>query len=226
MKRIVTILLIAILSLSNVSKAQEIKYGLMAGFCFPDLALSKVSGIDGYSDNGSSSETYHINGIVGFMSDSWWEISMEPGFIKKGGYLHFEYRTPSRYYNYHDGKEYSSIELPVLFNIYLNQKFYLSAGLGMDYILSTKNYDNYYNQINADIEILPDINKKFNCSAILGISYKLSDVYDISIRYSMGLTKLASVDFINAVNYPFEHPSALTSIYNNCLQLSLKYNII
>ena len=221
MSRIATIIVITLLSLSISTKAQEVKYGITAGFCFPSIVLSNVSENKYYSAEGTFTETYHINAIVRFLSDSWWEISLEPGFIKKGGGLNFRYETNSDIIYYENNKEYSNLELPILFNLYFfNQRFYASTGLELDYTLSTQNYGYSHNY-----EILPNMNNKFSISAILGISYKLSDNYDIGIRYSLGITKLVKVDLIDAANYPYQHPPAVTSIYNNCFQLSLKYNI-
>lgn len=227
MKGVLTIALLIVLKSTISIEAQEIKYGFMAGLCLPNLSLRNVSKNESYSATSSLITTYHINGFVTLRSDSWWEVSIEPGFIMKGGHLNFRYTNNPDPFYYWVEKHYSIVELPILWNAHLNQKFYLSTGLGFDYIAAIKNDQSWVAMgTNHSIgTILPDIEKRFNCSAIVGISYDLSDLLDIGIRYQLGLTRLMRVDLIDAINYPYSHPAAQSSIYSNCLQLSLKYKI-
>lgn len=225
------ILLIVILLLYVDAKAQELKYGIMAGVNLVSISLSNVSG-NGFKYDSYSNITYNINGTVEFRSDSWWGISLEPGFMKKGGTSDLSYANGSDRFSSQNSRTYSNIDLPVLLNIDLNKKFYISGGIGLDYtISSSKNNENRsigYNCIPADAtsnsykntlqitEILPSLNNKLSCSAIVGASYRLSNTYDICLRYGLGLTKLSTVNVKDNIN---------NSAYFNYIQLALKYNI-
>ena len=226
-----TIVLITTLLLCVSTKAQELKYGIMAGLDLVNMSLTNASS-DGFHYDSSSGITCNVNGIIGLKSDSWWEISLEPGFIKKGGLLDLTYSKGSNKFSSQNSRLYSNIDLPVLLNIDLNKTFYLSAGIGLDYTVSSS-INNQYRGVATNykpagstnsqsgntlphVEILPNLNNKLSCSAILGVSYKLSDAYDVCVRYGLGLTKLATVNFIGNV---------YNSAYSNYLQLALKYNI-
>ena len=225
MKRIIVTMII--ISLRICVEAQELKFGFMAGLCLPSYSLRNSSKSEGYSMSSSMINTYHINGFVTLLSDSWWGISVEPGYIVKGGHLNFGYNIDPHQFSYWVEKKYSIIELPILWNAYLRHKFYVSAGLGFDYIIKNTNdqFGIIYNSSYTFGTILPDVENKLNCSAILGISYNISDLIDIGARYQLGLTRLMRVELIDAINYPYNHPAALNSFFNDCLQISLKYKI-
>ena len=208
-------MILTILLLTVCAKAQQLKYGIMTGFDLSSLKMTNASG-NGFSTVSYSIITYHVNGILEFKSDSWWGISLEPGFRKKGGLLDVSYKYNSYVLSSNNSRQYSCIELPVVLNIDLNKKFYLSTGLGLDYIISSKDNNRFRAVPIPNYEILPVSGNKLSCFAIVGLSYKISDTSDVGIRYNMGLTKLVSVNLISAVN---------NSIYCNSYQLSLKYNI-
>ena len=227
MKRVLVIVSSIIISFRICVGAQEIKYGFIAGLCSSGYSLRNSSINDGYSVSASNDYTYHINGFVTLKSDSWWGISIEPGYKENSGFLRFEYNISPHQFSYSVTKQYSTVELPILWNAYLNHHFYTSTGLGFEYIVKTT-YDDFWQISNSYYSvgtILPDVENKFNCSAILGISYNLSDLLDIGVRYDLGLTRLMRVDLVDAMNYPYRHPAALNSFYINCLQISVKYKI-
>ncbi|MDD4992684.1 MAG: outer membrane beta-barrel protein [Paludibacter sp.] len=216
----IAVVLIVALLLSVNAKAQEVKYGIMAGMNLVSLSISNASGLGFHYDN-YSGITFGVNGVVEFRSDSWWGISLEPGYIKKGGGLDLTYSKPGYRFFSDNSRLYSNIELPVLLNMDLNSKFYLSAGFGLDYTLSSS-INNQFRAIAVmtpgppNYELLTNLDHKLSCSTILGISYKFNDTYNICLRYSFGLTRLAAVSLIDNVR---------NSVYANYLQLSLKYNI-
>ena len=213
------------------TKAQELKYSVMAGLNLVNMSLSNASS-NGFHYDASPDITGSFNAIIGFKSDDWWEISLEPGYIKKGGLLDLTYSNGSNKISSQNIRLYSNIDLPILLNIDLNRKFYLSAGIGLDYTISSSENNQFrvvpLNYIPAgstnnqygtyalpNDDILPNLDNRISCSAILGVSYKLSDTYDVCLRYGLGLTKLATVNLVSNVN---------NSTYSNYLQLALKYN--
>ena len=227
MKRVLVIISLIVISFRVSVEAQEIKYGFMAGLCLPSISLRNSSINDGYQASTSSDIAYHINGFVSLRSDGWWGISIEPGYKESGGILNFDYNIAPHQFSYRVTKKYSMVELPILWNVYLKHKLNISSGLGFDYIVKTTN-DQFWQTMNSSYSvgtILPDVENKFNCSAIFGIGYNLSENLDISARYELGLTRLMRVELVDAMNYPYNHPVALNSFYINCLQVSLKYKM-
>jgi len=171
--KFVTVLITTIL-LCIKAKAQELKYGLMAALDLVTMTMTNASG-NGFSNSSYPSVGYNVNGILELKSDSWWGISLKPGFIKKGGGLDFTYSMGSTEISSKNSRMYSDIELPIILNIDLNKKFYLSTGLGIDYTLSTTDNNRFRALPPTNYELLPTMDNKFSCSAILGLSYKMSD---------------------------------------------------
>jgi len=74
------------------------------------------------------------------------------------------------------------IVLPVLAKLYVAEKLSLDLGPQFGYMISAKaDGTSYYDYVD----------KKFDVSFGMGLSYRLSSKFDISGRYNLGLTKLA-----------------------------------
>lgn len=227
MKRVLLIVSLITISFRISVEAQEIKYGFTAGLGSSGYSLRNSSINDGYSVRTSNEKTYHINGFVTLKSDSWWGISLEPGYKENGSFIYFKYNIDPHTFYYSVTKKYSIVEFPILWNAYLNHHFYTSTGLGFGYIVNTT-YRDFWSISNSNYSfgtILPNVENKFNCSAIVGLSYNLSALLDIGVRYDLGLTRLMRVDLVDTMNYPYTHPAALNSFYCNSWQISLKYKM-
>lgn len=226
MKKLFFITLLFILKTISVN-AQEFNYGLMAGFSFVNLSFRDISKNTSCNVSSRSIGGYQINGFVSFKSDSWWEISLEPGFVMKGGHLALNYRKEPIYFGYMATKNYSNVELPILLNTYINSKFYFSTGFVFDFLAASETDDSMTSNGYVDWTSpkLPKMEKRFNSSAILGISYVLSDLLDIGAKYQIGLNSLMRVDLLGAIESTYQLPEVYSSIYSNCLQLSIKYKI-
>lgn len=227
MKRVLLIVFLIIISFRISVEAQEIKYGFTAGLGGSGYSLRNSSTKVGYSVRTSNEKTYHINGFVTLKSDSWWGISLEPGYKEKGAFIYFEYNIDPHGFYYSVTKNYSIIELPIVWNAYLNHHFYTSTGLGFEYIINTT-YEDFWSISNSNYSvgtILPDVENKFNCSGIIGLNYKLSNLLDLGVIYNLGLTRLMRVDLVDAIGYPYRHPAALNSFYCNSWQITLKYKM-
>jgi hypothetical protein len=211
----------------TVASAQDVDFGFKAGVYFPGFSLTnniapnpiiKVIGLFNIS--------YGVNGIVKLKSDTNWEVWFEPGFAKKGGLIEYiihneNLSIPLESYC---GVEYSDIELPVMLNIHLKNNFSYSVGLGVGYTLSSEhNLPGTFDSPGSNV--LPDLDKKFNSSIIAGLNYDLNDFYALSLRYTIGLTKVTAKDLVADTPFNINHIPILTSIYNNSLQLSFIYSI-
>lgn len=212
----IAIIISIIFLFSIVVKSQQLKFGFIAGTDLQKMFMKETTEGGFHSIENYSKPSFHINGILGFQSDSWWKISLEPGYILRGGMLNFVYHKGSNFYSSVNGKLYSNIDLPILLDIDIYQNFYLSMGLGIDYTLSTFDDKKTLGVPIPNNEILTNRDNEFSYFAILGLNYKLSDTYEVCIRYNLGLSKYEHVNFVDDV---------YISVYNNCLQFSLKYNI-
>lgn|GEM_PF-2050095 len=233
MKTRLLIILFLALSLSFNLYAQNIKYGLVAGIAYPSLSIRNVND-DRCEIETSAISAFHINGFVSFKSNSWWEISLEPGYNQKGGRVNFTFRHESGLINnIKANKKYDTVELPILLNSYISSKFYLSSGINLILYTDT-DYDQNWQSSNpmgnsvytiSTRNLLPNYEKRLNCSGVFGLSYQLTDVLDLSVRYQLGFTKIMQIDLLNAFVVNTNLPKAYCSVYCNSFQLSLKYKI-
>lgn len=142
--------------------AQEIKYGVQAGF-----DLSSIFMIYKTTD-GASIETdvrylptFNANIYVGFPLDDNYTLSFEPGFIRKG----------MKFGNY--AIPFSYLQVPIGFNYGVNDKFSLTAGPEISYLLSS--------------EINKVFLKQFDLAVFAGASYDFTDNIEAGARYSNSL---------------------------------------
>lgn len=169
--------------------------------------------------------SYGINAVVKLKSDDNWEIWLEPGFVKKGGMIKYIFHNPtvSMPIESYRGALYSDVEMPVIVNFHLRNKFDASVGLGFGYTVSSEHQKTII--INGPgRNLLPDLDGKLNTSIITGINYNLNKNYALTLRYTIGLTKVTTKDLVAESHYQFQYTSVQTSIYSNSLQLSLIYS--
>ena len=77
------------------------------------------------------------------------------------------------------------IVLPVLAKLYVAEKLSLDLGPQFGYMISAK--EKFPTET---INVYDDVDKKFDVSFGMGLSYKLGSKFDISGRYNLGLTKV------------------------------------
>ena len=85
MKTIPFVLIVSVFLLMHISvSAQNFKYGIVGGF---DITKNHTTNLTIREDNPRSYEpmtSFNVNAFLGFKSISFWGMSVEPGFIKKG----------------------------------------------------------------------------------------------------------------------------------------------
>ena len=224
LRKIVSIISL-ITSLSAVN-GQEFDLGFKAGLCLPGFSLVKnINQNSTLSAQGSSNLSYGVNMIVKIKGDHKWEIWLEPGFIKKGGMVKYTYHNPSVSIpiDSYCGVLYSDVEMPIIVNCNLIKKLDCCVGLGLGYTVSSEHLNSAL--INAPgRNLLPDLDNKLNSSIITGLNYNLNKYYALTLRYTLGLTKVVTADLVAESNYHFTYTAVQTSVYNNSLQLSLIYS--
>jgi len=220
----------------TIIEAQGLSYGVIIGTDASTMKMKNVPVDIEYTSMYAPLLGFNINGFVSYKSKSFWGISLEPGFIRKGGVQLFDYMN-SHYMDIHYKvkNEFNSLELPVLFDIYLNRKLYVSAGLEFEYRLSEKaimtdqvtwNDQSVFvakalgNNILAD-NILPDNNNRLSYSGLVGLHYNINSRFDLGLRYGIGFKELIHVVWLDSYGY-FGGES---NVYNNYLQLILKVRL-
>ncbi len=217
-------------------EAQGLSYGVIIG---TDVSLMKMRNVPKdieYTSMYAPILGFNVNGFISYKSKSFWGISLEPGFIRKGGVQLFDYmNSHNMAIHYKVRNEFNSLELPVLFDIYLNEKLYMSAGFEFEYRLSEKaimtdqvtwNDQSFFvakvleNHVLAD-DILPDDNNRLSYSGLVGLHYNINRKFDLGLRYGIGLKELIHVSWLDHYGDSFGE----SNVFNNYLQLILKIRL-
>lgn len=193
-KLILKLLLVLHLLLGLSANAQNFKFGLIVG-----IDLSKSHMIIKTTEN-TLGKVYpiaalNLNGFVSFKSSEFWGISVEPGFIQKGGKIKDKTSDFKYLYNY--------LQLPILGNLFVSKRFYVSIGPEVCYMIKSH------------------FTRKFELSGLVGINYQLTDKFDIGMKYNHGLTYLYEDKFIDNSGELIQ----TIREYNQYFQLALRYKI-
>lgn len=187
---------------------QDIKFGLAAGIDIANTHLTNKP------DGNSNNQVYYpilafnFNGYIGYKRAEDWGLSIEPGFIQKGG----RQKNSDDYIRFN----LNYIQLPVSFDYYFADKFYVSIGPELSYLINAraKSDDNY-----SDVTDLYD--RKFELAGLVGINYKIMDKLDIGLRYNHGLTYVSKSTITNELGENIGE----SKNYNQYLQLIMKFTI-
>jgi len=187
--------------------AQNLDLGIKSGFGIANIYITNLPGTDTNSDLFSPIMSYSLNGTLNYKSKGLWGFSFEPGFIKKGWFSNInEYKIGLQYF-----------QLPILSDFYLSDKFYLSIGPEINFLLNAKNKSSYGTQK------ITDLNNKFEFSGVVSGAYNISNNLDIGIRYSRGLTQISDKVFW-VFDESDDDPAELKD-YNQYLQFFIKLKI-
>jgi hypothetical protein len=223
----------------SLAKSQCISYGVTLGFDAASMKMRDVPEKITYNSMYAPILSYNINGFASYKSKSFWGISIEPGFMRKGGVQLFDYYNSIYLKVTHKVVDtYNYLQLPVLFDAYLSKRLYVSAGLEFNYRLSenAKQLDEFtWNDSEVNVsqvaednryknEISPDDNNRFNYSYLLGLQYKLTNKFDIGLRYNMGMKELMHVNWVDQYGYSIGGPSRST-IFNTYFQFLVKVKL-
>jgi hypothetical protein len=196
-----TMLFLFVLS-SQTTYGQKLKYGAVAGIDLANWLITNVP--DEY--NSSIFEgpliSFNINGYVGYRWSERWGNSIEPGYIRKG-----ENRGPKFALHY--------IQLPVLTDFYLGNRFFLSIGPELSYMLSAKTNQEGLNNV-TDV-----YDNRFELSGVVGASYVINKNFDIGLRFNHGIT---CIDKITLTNDSGEITGE-SKLYNRYIQGFIRFKI-
>src|SRR5665811_747062 len=131
--------------------------------------------------------SFNINGSIEYKISKIWGIEAEPGFIRKGG-------TVDGINRYHSTikMRLNYIQLPILANLYITKKFFVSIGPEFAYMINSQGN-------------LPDNGtgfddfkeNAFEISGLMGLNYSIYKEVDIGFRYNHGLTNISILKWTN-----------------------------
>ena len=207
-KTIQTLLIAAFITLTGSVQAQKISYGVLGGIDLMSnqVTNSAIRSIPAPDINPSLS--FNANAFVEYKSSGIWGVSVEPGFIRKGGYDEVgtaEYNTDvSLILNY--------LNMPLLLNVYLGDKFYLSCGPELAVLLKGQSKIS-----GSRFDIGQLYSRKLEASAQVGLNYSLTEHFDLGLRYNHDLTYTSKW-----IDYPTDEQS---KEYNQYLQFIVKFRL-
>jgi hypothetical protein len=201
-----------LLSLGLNLQAQDFKFGLLSGLVVSNAYLTDK--IDIYSDYRVFYPMYsfNVNGYFEYKISKTWGIEAEPGFIRKGGIVRF---GVNHYMSVIDMK-LNYLQLPVLANFYCANRFFVSIGPEIAYMISRE-------------ENLPDPASGFKyfkenaleISGMIGLNYSLSKKIDLGLRYNRGFTNISILEWTDG----YGPEIGASNVYNQYFQLIFRFNI-
>jgi len=187
--------------------AQGIKFGFLVGY-----DISKNSFTD-MPDNPLNPKYYpmisfNVNGYMGYKSTGLLGFSVEPGFIRKGYSQKFQ-AGKVRY-------QLQYLQMPVLADIYITEKLFLSVGPEIAYLLNTRV------KTKNDAYLSNYLYKRqFELSGIIGLNYKITEKVDFGFRYNHGLTNTREIIYTDDQGLLIAKPKE----FNQYFQLIVRYKI-
>jgi opacity protein-like surface antigen len=167
MKKIVLLAAAFVVSVSAVS-AQDFQWGAKAG-----LNLANISDVDDSKMR------------PGFHAGVFAEKVISPFFGVQAELLYSQMGMKSKVAGETNTSKADYLVLPVLAKLYVLEGLSVDLGPQFGYMISAK--------IN-DKKVYDDVDKKFDVSAAMGLSYKICDRFDVSARYNLGLTSVEDVE--------------------------------
>ncbi|MBP7508542.1 MAG: PorT family protein [Prolixibacteraceae bacterium] len=200
---------VGLIVISNLTAfSQNFKFGLIAGLDIANAHLTNKP--EGFGDNQVYYPmiAYNFNGYIGYKKSELWGLSIEPGFIQKGG----RQKSSDDYIRFN----LNYLQLPILFDYYIVDKFYVSIGPELSYMINAKakSKDN-----SNDITDLYD--RRFELSGLVGINYRIIDKLDIGLRYNHGFTYTSKITWTDK----FGESIGESKDYNQHFQLFVKLKI-
>lgn len=205
--KLLTFLILLFLGLSAYT--QNFRYGIVGGL---DITKNHTTNLSLRSDNYrvyDSMLSFNINGHIGYKSESFWGVSLEPGFMRKGGI----YKNETSVINDDIKVQLDYIQMPILFDIYMTDKIFLSLGPEIAYLFGGRTKSAGITSYN----IWDLYSSNFEISGLIGINYCLSKNLDIGVRYNHGLTWISKVIYYES--------NKTSNEYNQYLQLMIRFKI-
>ena len=136
--------------------------------------------------------SYNVNTFLGYKSSHGWGLSIEPGYILKGGVLHHQSSAGAQI-----KIKFDYIRTPLLFDLFLSDKWTISFGPEFAYMTGAKSVPG--SEPNSPIDLYNDIyDHHFEISGVIGVCFKMNDKVDVGLRFGEGLTRTSNKFFTNS----------------------------
>jgi opacity protein-like surface antigen len=178
-------LLIAALAVSAGAFAQEWDYGLKAGMNFS--RVSKLSG-----GKAKSLPGFYIGAFAEYQLNDWFGIQPEIVYSTQGTKFNGTTTTPAWKFELRD----NYINVPILAKFYVTNGLSVNIGPQFGFLAGSK----VKVKSAADTPAFIVKAKKFDFSVGLGLNYTISDAFDITARYNLGMTDIYDYDGKNRNN--------------------------
>ena len=201
------LIIIALLALPAVVSAQRFNGGALLGICASQVDGDTYAGFDKLGLQGGV--------FVNTKFTDAWGAQMEIKYNGKGA----RKRTARD-----DIETYSLtlhyIDLPLMINFTIQDKFIIDAGLVPGYLFAKNGEENGYKFTDEEISGF----KKFDLSWLLGLNYRITDNIIASIRYSYSLFSIRDYENTDA-NYGIiaQILGYTNGDYNNFLTMGIYY---
>jgi|GEM_PF-6788705 len=201
MNRIQLSFLLIAVFFATIISAQELKIGFKAGLNVTSLRNS----FDEFNDN-KPRTTFSLNSVIELRLPGKIGISIEPGYIQKGGTVrsNIQFNSPEA------EVRYDYIQVPTLLNIYLIEKLFLSLGPEFAFLINAKNKLVQSEALN-----------EFEISASIGINFMVTDKIGIGAKYNRGFSRLYNIGFRDANGNSIGNFEE----FNSYAQLAIRYNL-
>ena len=179
-KKFISIIIGSVLVIGVSSNAQNLKFGLLGGIDLVNIYMTPLEPRQIGQPYGNM-RAFNINCFISYKNQRFWGFSIEPGFIQKGGSQGVQQRCRL---------ELNYFQIPILADVYILQKLYLSIGPEFSYMISAK-------FINVDPDftnsVYSNYKDKIELSGLIGIKYMITQRIDLGLRYNHGISPLIKV---------------------------------
>lgn len=194
------------------STGQVYQFGAAVGLNLENTRLKYLSPEYVYPYYFDPVLTWSSNLVLSYKGKRRLGLSLEPGYIQKGGnyrqFLFLPDRTVRFKVNY--------FQMPVLFDWYLSKRFCLSIGPEVGYLINFKTEErgvsnNYTNCLDRRVEL----------AGVLGVQYEIANRLYLALRFSRSLTYYTRIIFFTQTHEKPYTPSS--HAFNEYLQFSVRY---
>jgi opacity protein-like surface antigen len=201
------IIIIALFIIPAVASAQRFNGGALVGICASQVDGDTYAGFDKVGLQGGV--------FVNTKFTKAWGAQMEIKYNAKGARKKTSKDDPEKY-----SLTLHYIDLPLMINFTVMDKFILDAGFVPGYLFAKNGEKGEFKIPDEDISSF----KKVDFSWLLGLNYKITDNFIANIRYSYSLFSIRDYENVNA-NYGIiaQIFGYTNGDYNNFLTMGIYY---
>jgi hypothetical protein len=187
----------------HTTHAQKLKYGAVAGMDLTNWISTNLPAEYNSSIFKEPLISYNVNFYMGYRWSDHLGNSIEPGYIRKG--INRGHKIMLHY-----------VQLPLLTDFYVVDRFFVSIGPELGYLLNAKtNQEGLYNV--TDI-----FDNRIELSGVVGVNYNINKNFDVGLRFNHGITCIDKITLTSDTNGEITGES---KIYNRYIQGFIRFII-